>query len=602
HCRIRAGRLVHYRSGLPHGISASPARKFCPGHDINYSASRRRNNEQIVTDILENESALSSFERRTQIGMEPNRNISTRRMKCDTEYAFSRVMEEELADKSRQSRGGVMCMRLNSATLGRLDAQIYRDQSQIRSGFLGLDAFARNEKTITHSADDYQSVVRHCQSQETRFSNPVSLSDELNMLEMSSPESHGRLLRMLRKRFSHWPDGRPLEQLFPQSWSVLYHELTCKDSPFHKGIQSLVKICGVERIQLLFEQNPQLLEGKLDSLDGFKLKGWPHKLTGIDFSGCSMKGTVLQSVSFEECKLNTELFNSAIVEDGLFIKCSFEGERLSTSVLDNARFFIPGSKNGLVLESTCQLSRILYESCVNENNEFNLEQWLQVMGKNYCLRFGSAPLDDLSREILSRHIDEIKSFYPQQLIGIINGLFEIDFQNITNAINFVENNREFYDCKIKDLKDVYFDFRAIFLKKGNYEGLQGEPFEELFNLRSVADNDYSREAVLALMLNVINLVLSPESNDQYIDFGVNANSTDEHEDCWKEIPEASRDSAQNNSISSLKTEGLPLVAMRRYKAFLCLVCLKEYRGYIHQFWEECSEKSQLTIAKHCLRH
>ncbi|MBO9497769.1 hypothetical protein J7438_27340, partial [Thalassotalea sp. G20_0] len=37
HSSIRAGRWVHYGPGFPHGIGTDPARKFCPGHSINFS-------------------------------------------------------------------------------------------------------------------------------------------------------------------------------------------------------------------------------------------------------------------------------------------------------------------------------------------------------------------------------------------------------------------------------------------------------------------------------------------------------------------------------------------------------------------------------------
>ncbi|WP_257282743.1 hypothetical protein [Endozoicomonas sp. SESOKO1] len=593
HCRIRAGRLVHYRPGLPHGIGADPAGKFCPGHDITFGVMGQRNRSRIVTDCLENEAALTSFKRRSWIGMAPIWNISKRRMNNDTRYTFSRL--QALAANSRQS-GEAMCVRLASAALGRLDAQIYRDQSQV---VLDLDAFARNQKIITQSTDDYHSVIRHSKLQETRFANPVSLPDELHTIEMSSPEGE-ELLRKLKKRFSHWPDGRPLEQIFPHSWPVLYQELTGKDSLFDQGIKSLVKVCGEQRIQLLFEQNPRLLTGKLDSLDGFKLEGRRYNLTGIDFSGCSMKGTVLQSLSFKKCKFNTGLLGSAIVENVFFCECSFAGQRFSSSILDNACFYPEDDQDGLVCESTRQLSRILYQSCVNQDNEFNLEQWLKVMLKSSLLCSSLTPLDGLSRDILRQHIDEISRTYPQQLCGIIYELIAINFKNNANAKNFVANNPEFYDHKIKDLKDVYFEFRTLFLKEGNYPGQQGNPFEKLFFLYRVARRDYSREAVLALMLNVINLVLFPESNDKYIEFGINANSADEL--CLQNIPESDNESTQNNPISCPKTDALPLDKMRRYRDYLCRNHLENYQGYIHQFWKECPQESKLTIAKHCLCH
>ncbi|WOG27683.1 hypothetical protein [Endozoicomonas sp. 8E] len=602
HCRIRAGRLVHYRPGLPHGISADPARQFCLGHTLGFCSHGERNNGQVLIS-LENEAVLSSFERRHQIGMKPhdfNAGNIARRIKSNTEYTFTRVMEQ-LADNSRYRPGGAMSLRLTSETLGRMDAKIYKEPIQYSGGFPGLEALARNEKIITRSTHDYQSVIKHTLAQETCFSKPVSLLDEWSKLEMSSLEGQRQLLDTLKKRFSHWPDGRPLEQLFRESWSVLYRELTSQGSKHHPGLKGIVSSCGEERIQLLFEQNPQLLEGKLDSLDGFELKSL-STIESIDFSGCSMKGTILPSITFQQCKFNTERLNSAIVDSCFFSQCSFEGERFSSSVLDNVRFHTPGGKDGEVLESTRQISQILYQSCVNENNEFNLKKWLEVMGESDYLCYFSTPLDDLSRDILSQHIDEIIRTYPQQLHKIIYGLFFIEFKSTANAINFIRNNPEFYHSQIKDLKDVYFEFRTTFLKEGDYNWSIGHPFENLCPLYRLKENDFTREAVLALMLNVMNLVLFPESNDKYIDFGVNANSTDEHDDCLKVIPEVSSESTQNNSISSLQTDDLPLAKMQAYKADLCKYYLEEYREYFHQFWKECTEKSQIRIAKHCLLH
>ncbi|WP_422473476.1 hypothetical protein [Endozoicomonas sp. ALB032] len=600
HCRIRAGRLVFYRPGLPHGIETNPAGKFCSVHDTNFHAQRQRNSEEVVAGSLENDATLSSFERRTQIGMEPlgheSAVASSRRMKCNTEYTFSRVIAV-LVDNSGYRCGGVTCLLLTSATLGRMDAQIYADQSQYLADFSGLESFARNEKIIAQSTDDYRRVIQDDETQETRFANPLSLFDELHKLEISSPERHRQLLGTLKKRFSHWPDGRRLEQIFPQSWSAFYHEITRKGSQFDEGIKSLVKACGEERIQSLFEQNPQLLKGRLDSLDGFNLNGWMCALEGFDCSGCSMNGTVLQSFLFWECKFNTELLNRAIVKGCFFTECSFEGKRFSSSILDNVRFNPESGRDDLACERTRQLSRILYQSCVNQHNNFNLEQWLKVMLKSSFLQSGSAPLDDLTQDILSQHMDEISRIYPKQLCKIIYELFFINFQNTANAINFVWNNPGFYDHKIKDLKDFYFDFRSIFLKEGGSKiGLSGDPFGRFFRSDYGPNKSYSREALLALMLNVINLVLFPESNDKYIDFDVNANSADEHDGCLKAIPEVGSEGTQSN------TDGLPLVEMQRYKALLCKSQLKEYRNRIHRFWKECSEKSQLKIAKHCLLH
>ncbi|WP_422139663.1 hypothetical protein [Endozoicomonas sp. ALC020] len=602
HSRIRAGRWVQFLPGFPHGISANPARNFCLGHNLNFHAEEERNSEQFLLS-LENEAALNSFERRSQIGMEPHdigAMHTVTRMNCDTKYIFFRVMEG-LEDKSRYKPGGAMSLRLTSETLGRMDAEIYRDEKHYGKEFSGLEAFTRNEKIITRSTYDYRSVIEHSSLQETRFSNPVSLLDELYKLEMSSLEGQRQLLGTLKKRFSHWPDGRPLEQLFRESWSIYYHELISEGSEYHEGIKGLVKCCGKEQIQLLFQQNPQLLEGKLDSLDGLTLNS-EGRIERIDFSGCSMEGTRLKSTLFNKCKFNTELLNSAKVDYGFFSKCSFEGKRFSSLVLDKVRFYAPAGKDGLVLESTHHLSRIIYQSCINQNNEFNLGQWLDVMIKSDFLHYDSTPLENLISDVLSQNINEIKSTYPKKLCQITDVLFFFEFENTANAVSFIENNPEFCDCKIKDLKDWYFDLRATFLKEVRCVNMRLSPLERLFAKNRLKHNDSSRQAVLALILNVINLVLFPEYNDKYIDFSGNTNSADEHDDCLKDIPEVNRESTENNSILSLKTDGLPLVKMREFKAHFCKLHLSECREYFHRLWKECSEESQLTIAKHCLRH
>ena len=219
HCRIRAGRLVHYRPGLPHGIKTNPAREFYCGHDINFCPDRQRDIEQVMIDSLKNEGALTSYVRRTDIGMKPFGNDAhmVRRVTCDTNYVFSQLRPvsptDEQEDMFRKTYRGVISMMFKPETVGRLDGSVFASLDHLDQPYPELDAPTRNLRIIARSTDDYQRVVQGGkeQEQETRFSNPLSLPDELEIIKFSSHQHH--ILQTLRQRYSHWPDGRPLEQL-----------------------------------------------------------------------------------------------------------------------------------------------------------------------------------------------------------------------------------------------------------------------------------------------------------------------------------------------------------------------------------------------------
>ncbi|MBO9480974.1 HD domain-containing protein [Salinisphaera sp. G21_0] len=606
HSSIRAGRWVHYGPGFPHGIGADPARKFCPGHSINFSPDRLRSTKELVNESLENEAALISFGRRTQIGIKPSGNAAGMhfRINFNTELVFTRIMEimqaENLADQSKKELTGAMSMVLQPEALRRLDTIFFKNHDHFSTcEYPELKSYIHNQKVIPQSTDDYQKLVQGDAGQETCFSNPLSLHDELNKLEISSPEDQQHLLHSLKKRYSHWPDGRPLEQLFQQSWSNCYHELTYKYSKVDENFRNLIKACGKESIQRLVEQNPHLLEGRLDSLDGLQLKG-DYEIYGIDFSSCSMNGTVLQSVKFQNCTFNTEVLNRLTIENVSFVGCYFQGEPFSSSVLDNASFGPDTEFDGWVFESTNQLSQIIYKSCVNEQGEFNLAQWLEVMMNNHFLRRSSTPLDDLSRDILSQHMEEIIQDHPHQLIGMINEFLKIRFNNIDHAIGFIRNNQEFHTGKVKDLRDLFFDFKSVLLKEGNYPGGQKGPLNELINLEPDERNDLPSKVVLALILNIINLVMFPQFENEYMEFGVNVNNTDDHNNDRKNMSESGSQSRKNNTTSYPESDDLPLYNLNRYRANLCRYNLNNYRDYMDKLWKECSEEGKSAIAKHCL--
>ena len=219
HCRIRAGRLVYYRPGLPHGIMTNPARGFCFGHNINYFPDRQRDIEQVVIDSLKNEGALTSFGRRTDIGMQPfgNARHMVKRVKYDTNYVFSQLRPvnptDEQEEMFRKKCEEVISMVFKPETIGRLDGTVFASLDHLTPPYPELDARTRTLRIIARSTDDYQRVVQGGMEQETRFSNPLSLPDELERIKFSSLEDQFHMLHTLQQRYSHWPDGRALEQL-----------------------------------------------------------------------------------------------------------------------------------------------------------------------------------------------------------------------------------------------------------------------------------------------------------------------------------------------------------------------------------------------------
>ena len=599
HCRIRAGRLVHYRPGLPHGIMENPAREFYPGHNISFKADQQRETQQVVIDSLTNEAALTSYGRRTGVGMKPfvNAGGMFRRINYDTNYVFSRLLPVKEENNSKKEYAGAMAMVFKSEALGRLDGNVFADLSQYEEPYPELDAHIRNQKIVAKSTGDYQGVVQGFEEQETRFSHPLSLHDELKTLQVGSAEDQHQLLHTLKQRYSHWPDGRPLEQLFQQSWSTFFYELTCESSKVDENIKQLIRLCGEDSIQLLFEQNPQLLEGRLVSLDGLKLQGRKYALEGFDLSGCSMNGTVIKSIKIASCKINAERLSCATVNDIFVSECSFEGERFSSSILDNVRFDTETDfKDYRIFDSTNQLSRIIYQSCVNQQNELNLTRWLEVMLKNYFLRSSSTPLDDLSVNTLSQHIERIIGDYPHQLCDIIQETIGIQFTSVDHALNFVRNNPEFYDCKVQDFRDLHFDFRAFLLTEDSYYEWKDILKNNLYRLRSSARNGFSREAILELFVNTVNHALLPQLENKHIEFQGNINNADDQNDRWNNIYEEDSGSAKINTMPC--TEQLDIIV--RTSGFG--TDLKDYQEYFHELWEACSDESKLTIAKYCLSH
>ncbi|WP_422489359.1 hypothetical protein [Endozoicomonas sp. ALE010] len=610
--RIHAGRLIGYLPGQPHGVSGSPARGFCPVHGLNYTALGQPVTG-IVAGMLNNERALTSFVRRTDIGLEPFQETATtaNRFKCAIGHdVYTRI--QPCSEFAHSQYAGALSMTFKPAALMRLDADFFLKVRSLDVSYPGLKAIRPNEKVIVQSAGDYQQLIKCCTSQETLFALPLSLPDELDVFTIGSAKDQLQLLYILRRRYSHWPDGRPLEQIFLHSWLVCYLELTSgHNMGVPENVKTLVQACGKKGIQRLMQQNPQLLEGKLKSLDGLEIavQNHNHELEKLDFSDCSMNGTVFKATQFRECKFNMEPLNSASFEDVSFINCGFAGKCFSPSVLKGAKFFTWVGKRS-------HLSQLIYQSCfaqqsdgsvaVNgintvETRTVNPEQWLQVMIKNDFLRICSSDsLDGFSQEILDQHLKKMITSDSDAHV-LIREVLGYQFESIYGSLNFVKNNPDFHRQKFNDLSFLYFDFKRKFYSNQFSCGI-------LYFLQCNNRGKLSGKATLTLLLNCLEFMMWPEGKKSYIEYGNDSKITKkgDKKHCKKTDPdELTAEKLSYMELSSinkkLRLEMGCFDELNRdsLKRFLDK-SLEDFRADFHKYWKDCSKKDQLAIAKDCL--
>ncbi len=205
-------------------------------------------------------------------------------------------------------------------------------------------------------------------------------------------------------------------------------------------------------------------------------------------------------------------------------------------------------------------------------------------------------MDNLSRDILSQHIDTIIRVYPHKLCEIIHGVLRIQLTNIDCAIRFIRNNPRFYDRIVNDVRDLYFDFTASPLREKNGWRCQSNLINNLFIFNSKSYINTPRVAVLELIINAINFVLFPRHDNEYIEFGINDNAIDDHNNCRK-----SSSGEDSLSTKSNLASGLDLFDMSFYRADF-LQNIKKHHSLFDKYWEECSEDDKLAIAKYCLSH
>ncbi|MGO0305458.1 pentapeptide repeat-containing protein [Endozoicomonas acroporae] len=617
--RIRAGRLIYFLPGLPHDIAKNPARLFCPGHNVSFLGNRDSN--KTVTASLENDGTLCSFERRMDIGLEPTTKDMKRQVNVDARDVFARIQPVE-HKIGRSTYGGLLSALIKSEALGRLDLCAIKDNLDYHSFHPGLEAFRRNIKIILRSHGDFEEVME-APYHEIFFAYPLSLFDELKSLHVSSAEDRLNLLHALKRRYSHWPDGRPLEALFQYSPSTRYYELIAVFSRIPGNIKMLIKACGEESLELLLQQNPGLLEGKLQSLDGLKIKtGILGTLKGLDFRGCSMNDTKLKSTKFKHCKFTMEQLNDASLEEITFKGCSFEGECFASSVLKSATFFPAKLINDQpVTDSIPKLSQAISQSCINSQGQFNLELWLEVMEKSHYLRrlvvakaffesriIGRTPMDETTKKILAEQIDNVISKHPERLQFIVKEIFSLRMDNIETISNFINKNPEFHERKIINVRNFYVDFRTTFLREVREEKQKYEKhfsFETssfLTDLSNLVDPEKDvcshapKEEVLALIVNIIEFVMFPLEHE-YIEFGINTN------DGGEQKSEKIFRSTENNTMSCFELDHEGQNMVDRFKATVCCRdTLEDYRNHFIKIWESCSDVSRLEIAKYCLKH
>ena len=288
------------------------------------------------------------------------------------------------------------------------------------------------------------------------------------------------MLYALKRRYSHWPDGRPIDAIFQHSLRSWYYELTDKNNkstPYN--IKCFIKACGVDSFEYLFTNNLKLLSGKLDNLDGLQMKG--NRFADLDFRQCSMKGTRFEpgtlsiTIAFFGCQFTAEQFDQAQLKGVEFSGCTFEGKAFSSQVLENAKFYVTNSSSSNFIRSNAimteahrhQLSEIINLSCLKAGTtadmpeELDTKRWLKVMinSRFLCQPKKDSPLllDNKTRQTLEQQLPVIKKQHSQLLSELVNALIPLKFYGGTaEATAFIRNNPRLPSKKVDSLGVLTF--------------------------------------------------------------------------------------------------------------------------------------------------
>ncbi len=320
HCRIRTGRLVFYRPGYPHGVAQMPSSSYCPSHNISY-ATNQRSLPQVMDTMLHNEAALTSFERRADIGLDVSSLPYFVKLGAGA-ATFVRICARGNNDLSAASR--LLAIEFKPSTLGRLDASIFTEEASFKDSYGPLTAHCRNKRKVLNTQQDYQNLVKGRNTQETLYTMPLSMLDELSTVTIGDARVQRQLLHTLKRRYNHWPDGRPVEDIFQHSRHIWFYELTDINSTVPCYIREFIKECGIDYFEHLINNNPDFKNGKLINLDNLTIS--PDRKTyisNIDFRHCSMNNVRLSNVEFHQCHFTAEQFETIEVKNITFKKCIF---------------------------------------------------------------------------------------------------------------------------------------------------------------------------------------------------------------------------------------------------------------------------------------
>ena len=345
HCRLINGARVYYRPPFPYGVDKGHEKDYCLLHNLSYSAEdERAEPAKIIGQLLESGASLDSHIERVRKGIKPVGSFS---LSDNIQSGAARLTYTRLGKR----KGNTQKARLqfHPETLGRLDIMAFKSCVYAFSKTLSpTEPLLLRHKRQRLEKPDICQTLADDDCNQMDFPGSLSLLDELQSIRVTSEQERRQVLSVLKKHFDYLPDGRSVEELVPQPFSLRpeYEELIHSGKP----IASLVKAAGYDQFERLKQQNPKLKEGRVSRLDGITLyPGTPIK--GLDFLAARFKGSTIKRVTFHNCGFDNCSLAGVNLKGCRFHDCHFsERSQLNISQLESAKFYFDSNNNKSMCE------------------------------------------------------------------------------------------------------------------------------------------------------------------------------------------------------------------------------------------------------------
>ena len=347
------------------------------------------------------------------------------------------------------------------------------------------------------------------------------------------------LLRGLASDMQYWPDGRPLASIFhgvrddagkarqtikpltPEQQSI-YEHLTGSDSLLPEMSRKIIKTLGTQQFATLLTNNPDLKNGKLESLADIFFSKKMGRIRDIDFRGINLAGVMFENTTFDKCNFSDMDLREVQCDQCEFEDCAFEDSRLKPQQIKGCTFSADGhfspfeQHNHDLVIRICMDETSPVEGPAPSENAFqkllNIDQVTVYAQEEYrpltSLTYRDQ-IDDLCRKV----IDEVKA--PEMSDEILNRMLELairmranqpEQQKLLKLIKtdrqiiqvLLDNNRDLLDAcedvpfNLK-LDQVHFkkgtDFRSMDLSCCNLKGAHFKNSQ--FTQKQLKDQDLS---------------------------------------------------------------------------------------------------------------